>query len=76
MVQILFSLNDKIFIYNGKFLGNTYNAYSTINIFAKIPAGFEQDDTKFIYELAEKAHVAVVAGSFFAKGGEGYIRLS
>lgn len=32
MVQILFSLNDKIFIYNGKFLGNTYNAYSTINI--------------------------------------------
>lgn len=45
-------------------------------IFAKIPAGFEQDDTKFIYELAEKAHVAVVAGSFFAKGGEGYIRLS
>lgn len=45
-------------------------------IFAKIPAGFEQDDTKFIYDLAEKGGVAVVAGSFFAKGGEGYIRLS
>lgn len=45
-------------------------------IFAKIPAGLEQDDTKFIYDLAEKGHVAVVAGSFFAKGGEGYIRLS
>ena len=38
-------------------------------IFAKIPAGLEQDDTKFIYDLAEKGRVAVVAGSFFAKGG-------
>lgn len=45
-------------------------------IFAKIPAGFEQDDTKFIYELAKDAGVAVIAGSFFAKGGEGWIRLS
>ncbi|MGN1272885.1 MAG: aminotransferase class I/II-fold pyridoxal phosphate-dependent enzyme [Lactobacillus sp.] len=45
-------------------------------IFAKIPKGLEQDDTKFIYDLAEKGHVAVVAGSFFAKGGEGYVRLS
>lgn len=45
-------------------------------LFAKIPKGLEQDDKKFIYDLAEKAHVAVVAGSFFAKGGEGYIRLS
>lgn len=45
-------------------------------IFAKIPAGLEQDDTKFIYDLAEKGRVAVVAGSFFAKGGEGHIRLS
>lgn len=45
-------------------------------VFAKIPAGLEQDDTKFIYDLAEKGKVAVTAGSFFAKGGEGYIRLS
>ena len=45
-------------------------------IFAKIPAGLEQDDTKFIYDLAEKGRVAVVAGSCFAKGGEGYIRLA
>lgn len=45
-------------------------------IFAKIPAGLEQDGTKFIYDLAEKGRVAVVAGSFFAKGGEGYVRLS
>ena len=45
-------------------------------IFAKIPAGLEQDDTKVIYDLAEKGCVAGVAGSLFAKGGEGYIRLS
>lgn len=45
-------------------------------IFAKIPAGLEQDDTKLIYELAEQAKVAVTAGSFFAKGGAGYLRFS
>ncbi|MGO2952806.1 MAG: aminotransferase class I/II-fold pyridoxal phosphate-dependent enzyme [Lactobacillus sp.] len=45
-------------------------------IFAKIPAFLEQDDCKLIYELAEKAGVAVSAGSFFAKGGEGYLRFS
>ena len=45
-------------------------------IFAKNPAGLEQDDKKFIYDLAEKAKVAVTAGSFFGKGGEHYIRLS
>ncbi|RMC50970.1 aminotransferase class I/II-fold pyridoxal phosphate-dependent enzyme [Lactobacillus sp. ESL0228] len=45
-------------------------------IFAKIPTGFEQDDSKFIYDLVDKAHVAVTGGSCFAKGGEGYIRFS
>lgn len=38
--------------------------------------GLEQDDTKLIYDLADNAHVAVTAGSFFAKGGAGYVRLS
>lgn len=45
-------------------------------IFAKIPAGLEQDDSKFIYDLVDKAHVAVTAGSSFALGGQGYIRFS
>ena len=45
-------------------------------IFAKIPAGLAPDDSTFIYDFAEKGRVAVVAGSFFTKGGEGYIRLS
>lgn len=45
-------------------------------IFAKIPAGLEQDDAKFIYDLAKNAHVAVSAGSFFGKGGQGWLRLS
>ena len=45
-------------------------------IFAKIPDGFEQDDNKFIYELVDKARVAVTAGSSFSEGGEGYIRFS
>lgn len=45
-------------------------------VFAKIPEGFDQDDTKFIYELAKKAHVATIAGSFFGQGGQGYLRLS
>lgn len=45
-------------------------------VFAKIPTFLEQDDTKLIYDLAKKAHVAVTAGSFFGKGGAGYLRLS
>lgn len=45
-------------------------------IFAKIPAGLEQDDTKFIYDLVDKAHVAVTSGSNFDEGGQGYIRFS
>lgn len=45
-------------------------------IFAKIPTGLEQDDSKFIYDLVDKAHVAVTAGSSFALGGQGYIRFS
>ena len=45
-------------------------------IFAKIPAGLEQDDTKLIYDIVKKARVAVTAGSFFGAGGEGYLRFS
>lgn len=45
-------------------------------IFAKIPAGLDQDDTKLIYDIVKKVHVAVTAGSFFGAGGEGYLRFS
>lgn len=45
-------------------------------IFAKIPAFLDQDDTKLIYQLAQEAHVAVTAGTFFGAGGEGYLRFS
>lgn len=45
-------------------------------VFAKIPDNLEQDDTKLIYDLADKAHVAVTAGSFFGRGGAGYLRFS
>ena len=45
-------------------------------IFAKIPDGLEQDDTKFIYDLVDQARVAVSAGSSFGRAGQGYIRFS
>ncbi|WP_375712486.1 aminotransferase class I/II-fold pyridoxal phosphate-dependent enzyme [Liquorilactobacillus uvarum] len=45
-------------------------------LFAKIPDGLIQDDKKFIYDLASKAKVAVISGSSFGPGGEGYIRIS
>lgn len=45
-------------------------------LFAKIPEGLIQDDKKFIYDLAEKGKVAVISGSSFGPGGEGYIRIS
>ncbi|WP_034993092.1 aminotransferase class I/II-fold pyridoxal phosphate-dependent enzyme [Liquorilactobacillus vini] len=45
-------------------------------LFAKIPTGLIQDDQKFIYDLAAKAHVAVISGSSFGPGGAGYLRIS
>ncbi|WEV70214.1 aminotransferase class I/II-fold pyridoxal phosphate-dependent enzyme [Lactobacillus sp. ESL0785] len=45
-------------------------------IFAKIPAKFGQDDVKFAKDLAAKAKVGVMPGSFFGQGGQGFIRLS
>ncbi len=45
-------------------------------IWAKIPAGLNQKDTEFVYELADQAHVGVCAGSWFAKGGQGWLRFS
>ncbi|ANZ61148.1 aromatic amino acid aminotransferase [Secundilactobacillus paracollinoides] len=45
-------------------------------LFAKIPAGLIQNSVDFCYDLARKAKVAVIAGSSFGPGGEGYVRIS
>ena len=45
-------------------------------IFAKIPADLGQDDVVFANELVARERLAVVAGSGFGPGGEGYIRIS
>ncbi|MFT9388571.1 MAG: aminotransferase class I/II-fold pyridoxal phosphate-dependent enzyme [Leuconostoc sp.] len=45
-------------------------------IFAKIPADLTQDDVAFAYDLVAREQLAVVAGSGFGPGGEGYIRIS
>lgn len=45
-------------------------------IFAKIPANLIQNSMDFAYDLAWKGKVAVVPGSAFGPGGEGYVRIS
>lgn len=45
-------------------------------LFMKIPDGMEQDSTKFCYDLADRVKLALIAGSAFGPGGEGYVRLS
>ncbi|OFI48008.1 aromatic amino acid aminotransferase [Floricoccus penangensis] len=45
-------------------------------IFAKIPAGYEQNSFKFLLDFAQKKQVAFIPGSAFGKLGEGYVRLS
>jgi aminotransferase len=45
-------------------------------IFAKIPAGYIQDDAEFAHDLVQKNAVALMPGSFFGPGGAGYLRLS
>lgn len=45
-------------------------------IFAKIPAGYNQDSFVFLQDFAEKKAVAFIPGAAFGQYGEGYIRLS
>lgn len=45
-------------------------------VFAKLPAGQGLDDVAFATKLAKEGKVAVIPGSYFGDGGEGYLRLS
>lgn len=45
-------------------------------VFAKIPADQGTDDVKFATKLTQEGKVAVIPGSYFGDGGEGYLRLS
>ena len=45
-------------------------------IFAKIPAGYNQDSFAFLKEFAQKKAVAFIPGAAFGQYGEGYVRLS
>ncbi len=67
MVQILFSLNDKIFIYNGKFLGNTYNAYIYWSSYRRTPG------TGKVYKGQT---VTTYGAAYTFKNGKKYYRIS
>ena len=45
-------------------------------IFAKIPAGYNQDSFTFLKDFAQKKAVAFIPGAAFGQYGEGYVRLS
>ncbi|EOT41967.1 pyridoxal phosphate-dependent aminotransferase [Enterococcus columbae] len=45
-------------------------------IFAKIPAGLNQDSFEFCVDLAQKQQLAIIPGIAFGKEAEGYVRLS
>ena len=45
-------------------------------LFSKIPAGLTQNSMDFCRELAHEARVALIPGSSFGPGGEGYVRIS
>ena len=45
-------------------------------IFAKIPAGYNQDSFAFLKDFAQKKAVAFIPGAAFGRYGEGYIRIS
>ena len=45
-------------------------------IFAKIPAGYNQDSFAFLKDFAQKKAVAFIPGDAFGQYGEGYVRLS
>ena len=45
-------------------------------IFAKIPAGYNQDSFAFLKDFAQKKAVAFIPGAAFGRYGESYVRLS
>ena len=45
-------------------------------VFAKLPAKYGTDDEAFATKLAQEGKVAVIPGSYFGDGGEGYLRMS
>ncbi|BBP08837.1 pyridoxal phosphate-dependent aminotransferase [Streptococcus sp. 116-D4] len=45
-------------------------------IFAKIPAGYNQNSFAFLKDFAQKKAVAFIPGAAFGRYGEGYVRLS
>ncbi|WP_077143368.1 aminotransferase class I/II-fold pyridoxal phosphate-dependent enzyme [Lactiplantibacillus plantarum] len=45
-------------------------------LFSKIPVGLPQNSMAFCRELAHEARVALIPGSSFGPGGEGYVRIS
>ncbi|MCH5384768.1 pyridoxal phosphate-dependent aminotransferase [Limosilactobacillus reuteri] len=52
------------------------NPQGAFYVFAKIPEQYGNDDLKFATDLANEGKVAVIPGSFFGTGGQGYIRIS
>ena len=45
-------------------------------IFAKIPAGYNQDSFAFLKDFAQRKAVAFIPGAAFGRYGEGYVRIS
>lgn len=54
----------------------TLNPQGAFYVFAKIPAQYGNDDLQFATDLANEGKVAVIPGSFFGTGGQGYFRIS
>lgn len=52
------------------------NPQGAFYVFAKIPEPYGNDDLKFATDLANEGKVAVIPGSFFGAGGQGYVRIS
>lgn len=52
------------------------NPQGAFYVFAKIHEQYGNDDLKFATDLANEGKVAVIPGSFFGAGGQGYVRIS
>ena len=52
------------------------NPQGAFYVFANIPEQYGNDDLKFATDLANEGKVAVIPGSFFGAGGQGYVRIS
>lgn len=77
MMRVAYAKRRKLLVQQFSQMGlEVANPDGAFYLFLKIPTAYGTDDYHFAEKLAYEAKVALIPGSSFGAGGEGYVRLS